>query len=306
LDCHISLLQEESRIVSRAKLALINWALLLCVITCGTQTALGQAAARPAPAATPAEIHANASESLVDSSTPDDAAVDKMLEAYAPRVHALDQNIGKLQGDLKKGGIGSGSLGNFVTDGMRAQASLKLGKPIVLAVTNGGGFRKSVIPEGDLRVRDIFELMPFENALVAFDLTGAQVLNLLHTVVSFRDAQSGARITYRTNANKRLELEQAHLLIEGKETEIDPAATYTVISIDYLWKRRSVAPSETEGNYSILNEAKNIRPLGLTIRDALIDYIKAETAAGRDIKSMLDGRFVYDKAASGTAEEPKP
>jgi 2',3'-cyclic-nucleotide 2'-phosphodiesterase (5'-nucleotidase family) len=305
-----SLLQEESGIVSRAKLALLSWALLLCIIAGGAQAARSQTAARPTPAATPAstpaDIHANVNETLIDSSLPDDAAVDKMLEAYSPKVRALDQVIGKLKGDLKKSGIGSGSLGNFVTDAMRAQASAKLGKPIVLAVTNSGGLRRSVIPEGDLRVRDIFELMPFENALVAFDLTGAQVLKLLGVAVSFGDAQSGARITYRTAANKRPELEQARLLVDGQEKEIDPAATYTVISIDYLWKRRSSTPSETEGNYSILSEGKNIRPLGLTIRDALIDYIKAETAAGRDIKSVLDGRFVFDKAASGTAEEPKP
>jgi len=53
----------------------------------------------------------------------------------------------------------------------------------VLAVTNGGGLRKSVMAEGDLSKRDIFELLPFENALVALDLTGAQVLDLLRVAV---------------------------------------------------------------------------------------------------------------------------
>jgi 2',3'-cyclic-nucleotide 2'-phosphodiesterase (5'-nucleotidase family) len=293
--------------VSKAKLALLSWALLLCVIAGGAQGALGQAAARPTPipASTPADIHVTATEAPVDSSVPDDRAVDKMLTVYAPKVHALDVVIGKLKGDLKKGGIGVGSLGNFVTDGIRAQASEKLGKPIVLAVTNGGGLRKT-IPEGELRVRDIFELMPFENALVAFDLTGAQVLDLLRVVAAYRDAQSGARIKYRIESNKKPELEQARLLIDGQEREIDPAATYTVISIDYLWKRTSTTPSETEGDYSILKQAKNIQPLGLTIRDALIQYVKRETAAGREIKATLDGRFVFDKAASGAVEEPKP
>jgi len=173
-------------------------------------------------------------------------------------------------------------------------------------VTNGGGLRKSVIPEGELRVRDIFELMPFENALVAFDLTGAQVLDLLRVALSHRDAQSGARIKYRSVSGKPAELESAQFLIDGVEKDIDPATIYTVISIDYLWKRRSTTPSETEGNYSMLGESKNIKPLGLAIRDALINYVKAETAAGRDIKSTLDGRFVFDRAASGGAEEPKP
>ena len=292
--------------MSRAKLALLSWALLLSVTAGGAQSALGQAAARPTPAATPADIHASANETLVDSSIASDPTVEKMLTVYAPKVRALDEVIGKLKGDLKKGGIGAGSVGNFVTDAMRCEASRKRGKPIALAVTNAGGLRKSVIPEGDLRVKDIFELMPFENALVAFDLTGIQVMDLLRVAVSHRDAQSGARITYRNSSGKPPELESAHLLIDGVEKEIDPAAIYTVISIDYLWKRRSTTPSETEGNYAVLGAAQDIKPLGLTLRDALINYVKSETAAGRDIKSTLDGRFVFDRAASGGAEEPKP
>jgi 2',3'-cyclic-nucleotide 2'-phosphodiesterase (5'-nucleotidase family) len=285
--------------VSRAKLALLAWALLLCAIAGGTQTAFGQAATRPAPAATPSDVHAKVSEAAVDSSIPDDPTVDKMLEVYSPKVRALDQVIGKLKGDLKKSGVGAGSIGNFVTNGIRAQASVKLGKPIVLAVTNGGGLRKNVITEGNLTLRDIFELLPFENALVAFDLTGAQVLDLLRVGVSGDAAQSGARIKYRINSDKRRELESAKFLIDGAEKEIDPAAVYTVISIDYML-------NVTDGNYAaVLKQATNIRPLGLTIRDAIADYVKAETAAGRKIKSTLDGRFVLDKAASATTEEPK-
>ena len=285
--------------MSRAKLALLRWALLLCVFAGGAQSALGQAAARPAPAATPADIHANVTETAVDSSMPDDAAVDNMLKAYSPKVRALDQVVGKLKGDLKKGGVGAGSLGNFVTDGIRTQASGKLGKPILLAVTNGGGLRKNIIAEGNLTLRDVFELLPFENALVAFDLTGDQVLDLLRVVVSHRDAQSGARIEYRVNSDKQLELESAKFLIDGTEKEIEPAVVYTVISIDYLL-------NVTGGDYAaVLKKATNTRPFGLTTRDAITDYIKAETAAGREMKSILDGRFVFDKAASGAAEEPK-
>jgi 2',3'-cyclic-nucleotide 2'-phosphodiesterase (5'-nucleotidase family) len=222
-----------------------------------------------------------------------------MLESYRLKVRALDEVIGKLKGELKKGGVGAGSLGNFVTDGIRAEASRKLNRPIVLAVTNGGGLRRNIIPEGDLRVRDIFELLPFENALVAFDLTGAQLLDLLRVNLAKRDAQSGARIKYRVNSNKQQELESARLLINGAETEIDPAAIYTVISIDYLL-------NVTGGDYAaVLKQAKNTRPLGLTIRDAITDYVKSETAAGRAIRSDLDDRFVLDKAASPAGEGPQ-
>src|SRR6185436_20401393 len=127
------------------------------------------------------------------------------------------QVVGKLKGDLKKGGVGAGSLGNFVTDGIRAEASKKLGKPILLAVTNGGGLRKNTISEGELRLRDVFELLPFENALVSFDLTGDQVLELLRVVLSHRDAQSGMRIKYRINSDKKSEVVSARFLVDGLE-----------------------------------------------------------------------------------------
>jgi 2',3'-cyclic-nucleotide 2'-phosphodiesterase (5'-nucleotidase family) len=275
------------------KLVILTGALLLCFIVPGGKSASAQTAARPA--ATPADVRVRPTELEVNAATPNDPAVDKMLETYAPRVRELDQVIGKLVGDLKKGGAGAGSLGNFVTDGIRSRASLKLGKPVDLAVTNNGGLRKSVIAEGELRTRDIFELLPFENALVEFDLTGAQVLDLLRVVIQKGDAQSGARVIYRQNAEKKMELLSARLLVNGQAKEIDPAATYKVISIDYLLR--------VKGDYSMLQQAKTSKPLGLTIRDVMIDYVKAEVAAGRDIKATLDGRFQYERPA-GTAEVP--
>jgi len=273
-------------------------AALLLALSCGAAGAAKGQAAKPQKSPESAPSGARVSETLIDANISDDPALNEMLATYSPKVRELGTVIGKLKGELKKGGVGASSLGNFVTDGIRAEASLKLGKPIVLAVTNAGGLRKSAISEGDLRVRDIFELMPFENALVAFDLTGAQVIDLLRVALSHRDAQSGARITYHLGTNNRPELDSARLLINGQEKEIDPAATYTVISIDYLWKRRSTTPSETEGDYSVLGQGKNIQPVGLTIRDALIQYVKQETAAGREIKSTLDGRFVEKGGAT--------
>src|SRR6185437_10731821 len=217
-----SLLPEESPGVSRVKLALLSCALLLCVLAADAQVALAQTAA-PAPVASSATNPAKARQTAIDRRLRDDAAVDKMLRAYSPKVRALNQPIGKLVGDLKRGGVGAGSLGNFVADGIRAEASGKLGKPILLAITNSGGLRKSVIAEGKVTYRDVFELLPFENALVAFDLTGEQLLDLLRLVVSNRDAQSGMRIKYRVNSDKKLELESAKFLVDGVETEIDPA-----------------------------------------------------------------------------------
>lgn len=224
-------------------------------------------------------------QTIVDAKLPDDAAVERMLEPYSGKVRALNVVIGKLDGELRKSGIGAGSLGNFVTDGIRSQASAKLGKPVLLAITNSGGLRKNTIAAGELRASDIFELMPFENALVQVDLRGEDLLKLLAVILDSRDAQSGAKLQYRMNGEKAELVGAKFIDSQGQETEIDPNATYSLITIDYLVNLAS-------GRYSILQRGKNTTPLGITLRDALMNYVKAETAAGRPIRATLDNRFV--------------
>ena len=224
-------------------------------------------------------------KTIVDAKIPDDAAIERLLKPYSGKVRALNVVIGNLDGELRKGGVGAGSLGNFVTDGIRSQASAKLGKPVLLAVTNSGGLRKNTIAAGELRASDIFELMPFENAVVQVDLRGEDLLKLLAVILDSRDAQSGAKIQYRMNAEKAELVSAKFLDGQGQETEIDPQGTYSIITIDYLLNLAS-------GRYSILQRGKNPTPLGLTLRDALMNYVKAETAAGRQIHATLDRRFV--------------
>jgi 2',3'-cyclic-nucleotide 2'-phosphodiesterase (5'-nucleotidase family) len=259
-----------------------------CSTPCSTKNA-------PAPVKSKARV----SQTLIDASIPDDPAMEELLAPYAAKVRALDTVIGKLEGELKKGQVGAGNLGNFVADGIRSQASVRLGKPVLLAITNSGGLRKNSIAEGALRAADIFELLPFENALVEIDLTGEQLLKLLGIVLQSRDAQSGANIKYRMTADNRPEIVSVKLIdAQGHEVGIDPKATYTIVTIDYLLNLAS-------GNYSILQQGKNVKPLGVTIRDAMMDYVKAETAAGRPVRAKLDGRFALI-APAGTPAEVKP
>src|SRR5947209_1757068 len=228
-------------------------AILLCLVATLAQAQQGSATttttARPTPTPAngsanssqpqpkPLDIRVKASEREIDDRLKDDPAVEAVIAPYSAKVRALDETIGKLSGELKKGGMGAGSLGNFVADALRNRAQAKLGKPVLLAVTNGGGLRKNQIIEGDLKASDIYELLPFENALVSLDLTGAQLQQFLKIVVTHRDAQSGARIAYRTNDKKESELVSVKLGDKNNEKEIDPAAVYPIVTIDYLVKR---------------------------------------------------------------------
>ena len=253
--------------------------------------------AKPSASA-PVKTGVHSSQTVVDSTIPDDAAVEKMLEPYAGKVRALNVVVGRLERPLKKEPVGAGSLGNFVSDGIRTYAQTKLNKPIALTIMNAGGLRKNDIAAGELRATDIFELLPFENALVAVDVTGADLLKVLPALV--RDAQSGARLQYKWNDQNRPEFISGKLVDEnGREHEIDPAKIYTIVTIDYLIKLGS-------GSYAILQEAKSTMPLNITLRESIMEYVKSETAAGRVIGHRTDNRYVQVGPGPKTApEEPR-
>jgi 2',3'-cyclic-nucleotide 2'-phosphodiesterase (5'-nucleotidase family) len=246
-----------------------------------------QASPTPKPdvvASIPSKVGEKASQTVVDSNIPDDPGLVKLLAPYSEKVRALSTIIGTLDGSLTKTPIGAGTVGHFVTDALLSEARRATTKKVAVAISNAGGLRKNEIAEGQLRVSDVFELMPFENELITLDLTGVQLKKLLQ--IGTRDPQAGAQIEYRWNEQNRTEVLNAKLLDEqGKAYEIDPNATYTVVTIDYLYKLNS-------GAYALLQEGKNFNQLKVTIRDAVIDYVKAETAAGRHIKSHMDNRYV--------------
>jgi 2',3'-cyclic-nucleotide 2'-phosphodiesterase (5'-nucleotidase family) len=268
--------------------------------------AIGQTVIEPCPATpakpaitapSPAKTVSQTKQTVVDASIPDDPAVEQMLKPYSDKVRALNTVIGRLDGALKKDGVGAGTLGNFVTDAVRAQAKTKLGKPVTLVIMNAGGLRKNEISPGELRASDIFELLPFENALVALEVNGAQLAKLL--TVATRDAQAGARIQFKWNDQNRAEFVSGKIVGEnGQEQEIDPQKIYTIVTIDYLLRLGS-------GSYALLQEAKSQTPLNITLRDAVMDYVKAETAAGRNIRSRVDNRYVQVGPDRKGTEEPR-
>ncbi len=253
---------------------------------------------KPAVANAPVKTGVHSSQTTIDASIPADPDVEKMLAPYSARVRALTLVIGNLERPLKKEPVGAGLLGNFVTDVIKSYAERKLGKPVTLTIMNAGGLRKNEIAAGELRASDIFELLPFENALVVVELTGADLMKVLAPLV--RDAQSGARLQFKWNDQNRPEFISGKLLDEnGHEQDIDPNKLYTVVTIDYLLKVGG-------GAYAVLKEAKSTTPLNITLRDALMEYVKSETTAGRAIRPRADNRYVQvGPGPKTTPEEPR-
>src|SRR5688572_12830420 len=132
--------------ISRA----LIWAVALTIFAVpalGQATAIEPCQAAPTPTvkgSSPEKVRTRARLLPVDAGVPSDPAVEKMLAPYSGKVRELSKVVGRLEGDLKKSGVGAGSLGNFVTDGISAQAKARPGKTIVPAITNASRLR--VVP----------------------------------------------------------------------------------------------------------------------------------------------------------------
>ena len=68
-------------------------------------------------------------------------------------------------------------LGNWTADVCLEMAQEMYKDDIDLSFFNTGGLR-SPIPQGDITLRDLYKLMPFENELVVLELNKTEILDL--------------------------------------------------------------------------------------------------------------------------------
>jgi 5'-nucleotidase / UDP-sugar diphosphatase len=173
----------------------------------------------------------------VSARIPPDPAIERMVARYTAEFEqALGGTIGRTDValDARRQILRTQEtgVGNFVTDVMREALAADV------AVMNGGGIRgDKIVPPGPLTARDVYALVPFSNAVVKVELTGAALRQMFEHGLAQADNQgggflqvSGAQLTYdgRRPAGERI----STLAVDGKPVE--PAKLYTVATIDFI------------------------------------------------------------------------
>lgn len=209
----------------------------------------------------------------VNTAVAADVTAEAAIAPYRQKVEQrMREVIGQAPAELKADAIES-SLGNFVADLQRSQAAALLGQPIDLGLMTRGGLRY-IIPQGNITVGDVFELMPFENELLVLTLAGATVEKLF---------QFGAskKILALSNASFVIQNDQAtNIMIGGKP--FNKEQTYTLAISDYL--------ANGGDNLSFLKEALKTEKAGILLRDAIIKHIQQLTAQGKPVEARVEGR----------------
>jgi 2',3'-cyclic-nucleotide 2'-phosphodiesterase (5'-nucleotidase family) len=212
----------------------------------------------------------------IDSST--DKLADKNYENYLqPFKQRIDTQMNVVIGqaaETMRGNAPESLLSNFNADAYRQAASDFSDQKVDIAVVNLGGLR-TVIPKGNITIRKVFELMPFENELVILWLKGDKLYDLLQFFASVGgEGVSGLRMEISNG-------KAVNITINGNP--LDTEKLYTIATNDYL----------AGGNDKMiqLGEYEKRLNTGLKIRTVLLETIKNETRKGNLIQSKLDGRI---------------
>jgi 2',3'-cyclic-nucleotide 2'-phosphodiesterase (5'-nucleotidase family) len=175
-----------------------------------------------------------------------------------------------------------GLLNNFVSDLIYLKGNEYLKKsnnltaPICLL--NYGGLRAG-LPKGAITMRNVYELMPFENELVAVEIQGTKVTMLLSYLAQKGGMpETGIRMTIKDNA-------AGNVTIQG--VPFDETKNYLIITSDYL------AMGGDDMTFFLKPVASY--PLGLKVRDAIIECLKEQTQKGSTVSAQLDKRIYYEK-----------
>lgn len=216
------------------------------------------------------------SKIAIDATT-DSLADKKMLAYILPIKQNLDKEMDQVIGisdEVMKPGKPESLLSNWNSDVYRMSASEFLKEPVDMAVVNMGSLR-SPLPAGNLTVRNIFQLMPFENELVILWLKGSEVIKLME--IFAKEAGQGVSGIRMEIINEKPE----NILIGGQP--VDPEKIYSIATNDFL----------AGGNDRMVPLATPVKRVdtGLKIRNILMEYVIRENRNGRRIGSKLDGRI---------------
>lgn len=226
---------------------------------------------------------------IVDGQIAEDSTLKERIAELAQPLEDIRQKkvaeaAGPIDGDRGNCRARECEMGNLVAEALLDRVKTQ---GIDISIYNGGGLRAS-IDAGEITMGEVLSVLPFQNVVSTFELSGADVVKALEAGVSqIEEAKgrfpqvAGMRYTIdlsvEPNAGRVSDVE---VLNGDTFVPIDPTATYGVVSNDFL-------RSGGDG-YSIFeNNAENAYDFGPSVENVVADYLSAQSP----YQPALDGRI---------------
>ena len=171
-------------------------------------------------------------------------------------------------------------MGNLVADAMLDRVA---DQGVTIAIQNGGGIRAS-IDAGEVTMGEVLTVLPFQNTLATFQISGASIIAALENGVSEVEEGAGRfpqvagiRFVWDAAAEPGSRIVEV-TLADG--SAIDPAATYGVVTNNYV-------RGGGDGYKIFSSDAMNAYDYGPGLENVVADYMLEQGA----YTPYLDGRI---------------
>ena len=206
---------------------------------------------------------------LLDASVePNAAFVDRIAEMGAPieemKTRVVAEAADAIEGDRSVCRVQECAMGSLIADAMLDRVK---DQGIEIAIQNGGGIRAS-IDSGEITMGEVLTVLPFQNTLSTFQVSGQTMIDALENGVSQIEEVKGrfpqvAGLTYALDVSKPVGERISDVMVGG--APIDPAKVYGVVSNNYV--------RNGGDGYKMFTDAQNAYDFGPDLADVLAEYL---------------------------------
>jgi 5'-nucleotidase len=220
---------------------------------------------------------------LIDASVAEDeATVARVAELAVPleeiRQRVVAETAASIEGDRSVCRAMECEMGNLIADAMLDRVA---DQGIQIAFQNSGGIRAS-IDAGEVTMGEVLTVLPFQNTLSTFQVTGTAMIAALENGASQHEDGSG-RFPQVSGMSFTVDLSQepgsriSDIMVGG--AAIDPEAVYGVVSNNFV--------RNGGDGYSMFVDAMNAYDFGPDLADVTAEFI----AANAPYQPYTDGRI---------------
>jgi 5'-nucleotidase len=214
-------------------------------------------------------ISATGEPLLMDASVEEDSeTVVRIAEAAKPldeiRNRVVAETAAEIVGVREECRTMECAMGNLIADAMLDRVR---DQGIEIAIQNGGGIRAS-IDAGPVTMGEVLTVLPFQNTLSTFYVSGQTVVDALENGVSEMEEGAGrfpqvSGMTFTVDPNAPAGSRISDVMVGG--VSIDLAKTYGVVSNNYV--------RNGGDGYKMFRDAENVYDFGPDLADVTAEYM---------------------------------
>lgn len=212
---------------------------------------------------------------LLDTSiAEDDATVARIAQLAVPldeiRNQVVAESAAPIEGERDVCRAMECELGNLVADAMLERVA---DQGVEIAIVNSGGLRAS-IDAGEVTMGEVLTVLPFQNTLATFQVSGAEIIAALENGVSEVENGSGRfpqvagmRFTWDPAQDPGSRIVEVMIGTGGGIEPLDTEATYGVVSNSFV--------REGGDGYAVFADAGNAYDTGRDLAEVIAEYLAA-------------------------------